>query len=342
MREVRRRTSPEDVLPLLRNPIAPPRFSHGAAGSAICWKEKDGAYRFGVSGNRTLTINFNPLCDERRALSKSDELLHAPRPKNYIDSRVLAPHVVHERCMSRFAAHVVDFRERYTDLAHALYGVVIDPSKVQASVNVMELTWDVPTLRGLAFLGPRLFLEPWKQRFSRVKEAFDLSRLEYGTDGILKGIGENGVILKAYAKTENVFRFEFQLTKNAAKEFLGTRLDPANAAEFPRQLSKIAREVYGRFLETQDHALAPPKPSVGDLIEAFTRSSAQRSVFEQLVTSGIARVTSQGSYKLLSSLRAKGIVERGPSKGCWSCTPQIAESLAVLRRLLEMEAEWRT
>ncbi len=318
------------------NARSPLRFTD--AGRAVTWNSKGARHDLMKFGRLTLVVDFNPLRDVRAALPVADQRMHQRFPDNYIETRFLDPAEIRRRCLKRFVARVDEGKKIFSAIA-SICGVKIAPADVLVSVNVLEMAWDAPTRRELASLGTHLFAESWKRHFYESKETFDLDRLEFGSDGALKGRGKNGVVLKLYQKAGNVLRFEVQLTKRAARKFLGERLDPGDPKEFPRQLNAIGRELYEHLLDVQSEVLIPTAASLGDLLDFFARSGAQRSVLEQLISYGVARPTSNGAYLLLSKMRALGLVAKGPGKGHWSLTPRVAPSARVLRRLLAVEAQ---
>lgn len=285
--------------------------------------------------------DFNPLVAVRRALPANEQRAHVKRVLNYLEPRVVSRAEAHKACMRYVDNWTRQSCEDYCAAVKNVWGFEADPSDVLVSINMIELTWDQRTHLGLAGLASRLFWEPWKQTFGRSKEVFQVDRLEYEADGALKGIGENGEIIKLYRKTEDLLRFEAQLTKYHAKKILHRRLDPKNEQEFADGLEEIAGQVYGQLLKAQALAISPSTSSLPELFTALLPTEPARYVTEQLIFNGTVKTRSQADYKVLKRLRDRGLVRIAPTKGCWCATPEHAETLRMLLRVSKAEAEWR-
>jgi hypothetical protein len=338
--------SPETVLARmsrvdLRN-FDPFVLRRGPGGvPAISWGSPSGKFLLATRGGRAMVGDFNPLVAVRRALPVNEQRAHVKRVFNYLEPRVVSRAKGHEACLRYVNDWTHQACQDYCAITKNVLEFEVAPSDVLVSINMIELTWDQRTHQGLAGLASRLFWEPWKQAFGRSKAVFQVDRLEYEADGALKGIGGNGEIVKLYRKTEDLLRFEAQLTKHNAKKILGRRLDPKNEQEFAEGLKEIAEQVYGQLLKAQELAVSPSNSSLPELFTALLPTEPARYVTEQLVLTGMVKTRGQADYKVLRRMRDRGLVRIAPGKGYWCATPKHAETLCVLRRVSEAEAQWR-
>jgi hypothetical protein len=323
----------------------PVTFGSGPRGPAFTWKSASAKYRqeigWGMCPCPTLVADSNAIRVVRSDLSPGDEYRHQKFPDNYIDPRVMSRRDAHERCLRFLNEWVTECCKNYCATVKALWNVTLEVSEVLVSVNVIELAWDARTRAGLASLACKFFRDVWKRSLANAVEAFEIDRLEFQADGVLKARGRTGEILKLYAKTNDLVRFEAQLTKHNGKKIAGERLDPTDAAAFSRALRAIAKEVYSPFLQMQLRALSPPVPALSDLFDGAPSTEPFRYVQNALLLLGVVKTRGQADYKVLTRLRERGLVRIGPGKGYWSATDAVAETLGVLRRLFESEARWR-
>ena len=235
---------------------------------------------------------------------------------------------------------VREHTDDYCAIVRCLWGIELTPPEVLVSVNVIELAWDA-VAPGQASLTASLFWDAWKRSFRGGRQVFDLKRLEFHADGMLKALGEADEILKLYAKSEDLVRFEAQLTKATAKKILGRRLDPTDSGAFRRGLSVTANEIYKCLVEVQALAVQPQAPNPLLAASGIGANPAARFVLVQLLQFGLVKVHGQAEYKALRDLRARGLVRIGLGKGNWSLTDDAAEAFSVVGRYFENQARWR-
>lgn len=328
-------------------------------GEACLGWEAGGAYfqqalgaAFGARST-TLVVGWNPLRAVRSVLSAEDKRPLDPAVTNYIDPRVVPADEVKKRCLGAVAAFLTRIRGEYVRIIEKLFGVRIAPEDVLVSVNVIELAWDVYS----PFLAQQVpsFLAPsWKLRLPEGRRVFRVvsvtesgdgaleavgrvsepdeadEGVAAGRGGVLKGRDKKGLILKLYAKTLHVARFELQLSGKSARSFLGRALDPASEESFADQLETIATVTYPRILAVQAEAASSPVVSVMELIAGLCGDESASYVLGALLANGRVKNRGQQDYRRLLRLRARGFVKPGPGKGWWSCTDALAEVSRLL------------
>ena len=323
--------------------LAAVRFRRGSAGPGLCWKDRGVIFRQGVRGgysDRTLVCDFNPIRAVRQARPVGEQRQHAGIPDNYLDPRVVPREVAHEECLRVFDGCVREGREEYCAIVERLWGIELRPHEVLVSVNVIELVWDA-LVPGQASLATSLFWDGWKRALREPRKIFDIARLEFFGDGMLKAVGKNDEILKLYGKTEDQVRFEAQLTKAMAKKVLGRRIDPGDPIAIRLALAEVADAVYPTILAVQQASITPKAPNLLTLASGIGASPSARYVLGRLVQFGTVKTRGQADYKALRQLRKRGFVQIGPDKGFWSLTDEAAATVDALRRLCENEARWR-
>jgi hypothetical protein len=287
-----------------------------------------GAFRAGKTA--TLTVDTNPIRAVRLALSLPDRRRHDRNVDNYLDPRVVPAEIAHSECLDALDAVVHRERRDYTQIVSGLFGVDLGEGDVAVTVNSIELAWDV-LVPYHAHLVPTFLAKAWKRRLNDGRRVFWLDEVSEGGDGVLKAQDGQGLVLKMYAKTADVARFEVQLTGKRARELVGRRLAPDDRVGFVDVLKAIAAQVFPRILAVQAEAVAPPVVPVQEVFTLLSRDPVDRYIVGALLAGNRVKSRGQSDYRRFVWLRGAGIVVRGPGKGWWSGTPALAEVAEVLR-----------
>ena len=296
-----------------------------------------------------MTADWNPIRAVRRALPAAKERAHNGNVDNYLDRRVVDLAEGQHACFAaRSRRRSRRWRADYCRVLRALWGAPIEPEEVHVSLNMVELAWDA-LAPDAASLGARLFLHEWNRAIAQGKHAFIVDRLEHDADGVLRGIGARGELLKLYRKTQDFLRFEAQLTRKRGLKILKAscetkeipvKLDLNDMPAFFRNLSTIAASVYPTILGVQRSVMLPPPAGLPLMLARLTRRPFERDVIDGLLNNGTVKCSNQNMYRFLRDLQRDGLVQIGPGKGFWSSTPSFADELRLLRRARENQAKW--
>ena len=309
------------------------------SSKVLSWSSPLGQHVQQVKNSPAMVLHVNLIRAAREALPPLIRARHRPKPDNYIDTRLVAVGEARRLGFEFLKTAVEQLVPQYCAVVSKLWGYALQPEQVYFTVNEVELAWDVLSPEG-ATLAAQRFGHPWKCHLGNGSHVFKTNRLERGLqDGMLKAVGENGEILKLYAKGADFLRFEAQLKQDHVKRMVGAILDPADHEAFKTKLDAVAAVVFPEILKIQAEVGERPAGSV--LVLALTAVAGKHGgrIIGPLLTHGCVKITTPDSSgrDVLLRLREQGVVEpkrgKGAGKGWWVLTPAYAYLPEEVRRL---------
>jgi hypothetical protein len=314
-------------------------FKAFEGGKVLSWSSPLGQHLQHVKNSPSMVVHLNLIRAARAGLPPVVRARHLPKPDNYIDTRLVAAGEARRLGFAFLKSAVEQLVPRYCTVVSTLWGYPLQPKDVSFTVNEVELAWDVLSAEG-ATLAAQRFEDPWKCHLANGSHVFKTNRLERGLqNGMLKGVGEAGEILKLYAKGSDFLRFEAQLNKNQVRSIVGEILDPGDHEDFKAKLDVVAARVFPEILRIQaEVGERPPGSLLAVALGAIAGKHGGR-IIGPLLTHGSVKITTPDSSgrDVLVRLREQGVVEirggKGAGKGLWVLTPAYAYLPEAMRRV---------
>jgi hypothetical protein len=308
-------------------------------GKVLSWTSPLGQHLQHIKNSPSMVIHLNLIRAARAALPPVLRARHLPKPDNYIDTRLVPVQEARRLGFEFLRTAVEQIVPQYCAVVSRLWGYELQPEDVRFTLNEIELAWDVLSPEG-ATLAAQRFEHPWKCHLANGSHVFKTNRLERGLrDGMLKAVGQEGEILKLYAKGFDFLRFEAQLNKDQVKRFLGEKLNPREHEDLKAKLDSVAALVFPEILKIQAEVGERPADSLLVVALAAIAGKHGGRIIGSLLTHGTVKITTPDSAgrDVLLRLREKGVVEpkfgKGAGKGWWVLTPTYAYLPEAMRRL---------
>jgi hypothetical protein len=329
----------KDTADLGIEPGAAVSFKAFEGGKVLSWSSALGQHLQHVKNSPSMVVHLNLIRAARAGLPPLVRARHLPKPDNYIDTRLVAVGEARSLGFAFLKSAVEQLVPQYCAVVSTLWGYPLQPEDVRFTVNEVELAWDVLSPEG-ATLAAQRFEEPWRRHLANGSHVFKTNRLERGLqNGMLKGVGEAGEILKLYAKGSDFLRFEAQLNKDQARSIVGEPLDPGDHEDFKAKLNTLAARVFPEILKIQAEVGERPSGSLLAVALAAIAGKHGGRIIGPLLTHGSVKITTPDSSgrDILVRLSEQGVVEirrgKGAGKGWWVLTPAYAYLPEAMRRI---------